>query len=295
VENCTANVPGNVVTVSVNAAVAASVQYSLDNITYQAANTFTNLAPGTYTAYVRHTNGCVQTATFTINNLAPVVASVGTITNVLCFGNTTGAITVTATGGTGALQYAISPSYTYGASNTFTGLAAGTYTIRVRDAISCEVQLANVTVTQPAGALATTEVHTDEICLGAADGTVTLTITGGTAPYSTAIDSADPADLQAGVMTYTGLAAGTHTIYVTDANGCSITPLTFTILPGVSIQPSVEIIPTCTGNTPGNVVFINVNPSVIADVQYSLDGVTYDANNAFGDLPAGHHTALLAS
>jgi hypothetical protein len=287
---CTANVPGNTVTVSVNAAVAANVQYSVDGVTYQASNTFSNLAPGTYTAYVQYTNGCIDTEGFVIDNLVPVAANAAVTADVLCFGNATGVITVTATGGTGALQYAISPAFAYGTSNVFSGLAAGTYTIRVRDAIGCEVNVTGITVTQPAAALSASLATTDEICLNAADGTVTITVAGGTAPYATSLDGVA---FNAGQMTYTGLAVGSHTVYVTDANNCAITPLNFSILPGVDIQAGVTVTPTCTANVPGNTVTVSVNPAVAANVQYSVDGVTYQASNTFSNLAPGTYTAYV--
>src|SRR5690606_25581104 len=266
--NCTNNVPGNVVTVNVNPAVAAAVQYSLDGVTYAASNTFTNLAPGSYTAYVRHTNTCVATATFTINNLAPVTANAVVTSNVLCFAGNSGTISVNATGGTGTLEFAISPAFVYGTSNTFNNLVAGTYTIRVRDAIGCIVEQTGVTVTQPTAVLAASVVAGNETCLNAHDGTVTITVTGGTAPYATSLDNVT---FNAGQLSYTGLAAGAYTVYVRDANNCIITPVNFNVAPGVNILPVATVTPNCTNNVPGNVVTVNVNPAVAAAVQYSLD------------------------
>ncbi|MUV02415.1 T9SS type B sorting domain-containing protein, partial [Flavobacterium rakeshii] len=299
VDNCTNNVPGNEVTVDVTSLQTldpADLQYSLDGTNYQASNVFNNLAPGNYTAYVRHANGCVQTTTFTINVLQPVTASAVATTDVGCKGESTGEITVTASGGTGTLQYAISPDYIYGSSNVFSGLAAGSYTVMVTDGIGCEVILNSVQVTEPVNALTSTiDVVTDEICFNAQDGTVTISVTGGTPPYYTSLDSNNPADYAQDVFTYTGLAAGTHTIYVTDDNGCSIpVPLTFDIEPGVSIQPVVEVYPTCTNNVPGNVVFVLTNPSINpADLTYSLDGVAYQTDNYFANLTPGNYTAYI--
>ncbi|WP_129583064.1 T9SS type B sorting domain-containing protein [Flavobacterium cyanobacteriorum] len=287
---CTNNVPGNTVVVNVNPEVVADVEYSLDDVTYQASNTFTNLAPGNYTAYVRHSNGCTKTDTFVIDNLSPVAATAVVTANVACFGGTTGEITVTASGGNSILQYAISPAFTYGASNVFTGLAAGTYTIRVRDNIGCEAEVTNITVTQPAAALSATVTGTPEICINANDGTITVTVSGGTAPYATSLDNVN---FTQGQFSFTGLADGTYTIYVRDANSCTITPLTYTVLPGVDIQPVATVTPNCTNNTPGNVVTVAVNPAVAASVEYSLDGVTYQVSNTFSNVPAGPQTVYV--
>ncbi|WP_157499514.1 beta strand repeat-containing protein, partial [Flavobacterium beibuense] len=297
VDNCTGNVPGNEVTINVASSQtlnAADLTYSVDGTTYQASNVFNNLAPGSYTAYVQHANGCIKTTTFTINTLQPIAIDTATVTaDVLCFGDATGEITVTASGGTGTLQYAISPAFVYGTANVFTGLTAGDYTVRVTDALGCEIETTTLTVNEPTAALtASVDGVTDEICFNAADGTVTVTVTGGTAPYSTSLDGAAYVQDQ---FVYTGLTAGTHTINVMDANGCVIaTPLTFTVNPGVSIQPTADTYPTCTNNIPGNVTFILTNPSIDpADLQYSLDGVNYQASNTFADLAAGNYTAYV--
>jgi hypothetical protein len=288
--NCTANVPGNTVTVNANAAVAASVQYSINGVTYQASNTFTNLAPGTYTAYVQHTNGCIDTEIFTINNLVPVAANAVVTSNALCFGESTGVITVTATGGTGTIEYAISPAFAYQTSNVFSGLAAGTYTIMVRDAVGCEVTVAGVTVTEPAAALTVSVTTIDETCIDANDGSVKVIISGGTAPYSTSLDGVT---FNANVFDYNNLADGSYTVYVTDANGCTVTPVNFIILPGVDIQAAVTVTPNCTANVPGNTVTVNVNAAVAASVQYSVDGITYQASNTFTNLAPGTYTAYV--
>ncbi|MCC5654590.1 T9SS type B sorting domain-containing protein [Nostoc sp. XA013] len=293
VANCTGNVPGNTVTIGVNPAIASQVQYSLDGVTYAASNTFTNVAPGSHTAYVQHTNGCTKTVPFTINTLLPITASANVTANVLCFGQSTGSIQVTATGGTGTIEYAISPAFAYGTSNTFNNLAAGTYTVKVRDNIGCEVELANITVTEPAAALSATVNGTHEICLGDNNGTITITPAGGTAPYTTSLDSNNPADFTS-ALAYSNLNGGqTYTVYVKDGNGCEIAPQTFTINNGVDIQPTATVVPNCTGNVPGNTVTINVNPAVASQVQYSLDGVTYVTSNTFNNIAPGSHTAYV--
>src|SRR5690606_2670604 len=144
IDNCTNNVPGNEVTIDLASSQTldpADLTYSVDGTTYQASNVFNNLAPGNYTAYVQHANGCIETTTFTINTLQPITIDTAVVTaDVLCFGEATGEITVTASGGTGTLQYAISPDFIYGSSNVFTNLAAGDYTVRVTDGIGCEVE-----------------------------------------------------------------------------------------------------------------------------------------------------------
>ncbi|WP_274476123.1 hypothetical protein, partial [Mangrovimonas aestuarii] len=288
---CTNNTPGNVITITVNPEVDGQVQYSLDDITYSASNVFTDLPPGNYTAYAQHTNGCTKTVDFVIEDLQPITASATVVADVLCTGDNTGAIEVTASGGTGVLQYAISPSFTYGTSNTFNNLSAGNYTIMVTDEIGCEIALTNIIVSEPVSALSASLSGVGETCLAANDGEVTVTISGGTPPYYTSIDGINFTQDQ---FIYAGLVGGqTYTFYVQDDNGCQITPLTFDVPVGVDILPSVDVIDNCTNNVPGNVVVVNANPALLPDLQYSIDGVTYGASNIFTDLAPNTYTAYV--
>src|SRR6185295_229727 len=108
------------------------------------------------------------------------------------------------TGGTA--PYTITPAQT--------NLAAGSYTFTITDANGCSITIP-VTINQPAPITATTAI-TNVACNGGATGSVVITPTGGTAPYTIT-----PAQ--------TNLAAGSYTFTITDANGCSITvPVTVT-------------------------------------------------------------------
>ncbi|ALM48998.1 hypothetical protein AMR72_08915 [Flavobacterium psychrophilum] len=289
--NCVNNTPNNDVVINIAAGVTGTVTYSINGTDYFASNTFTNvgLAAGTYTAYAKHDNACVQTTAFTIDAHTPIDATAAVTENVLCFGAATGEITVTATGGTTPLQYAISPAYVYGSSNVFTGLEAGTYDVKVKDAISCEVTTTSVTVTQPAAALAATLAHTDEICFDGNDGTLTVNITGGTIPYEVSINEGEYTT----ATVYAALPDGTYTIDVKDANDCAIAQLTQVIQNGVNIQPSAVVTPNCVNNAPNNDVLVNIAAGVTGTVTYSINGTDYFTSNTFTNvgLPAGTYTA----
>ena len=136
-----------------------------------------------------------------------------TKTDILCFGASTGAINLSVTGGTAPYTYAWNGGIT---TEDLTGLAAGTYNVTVTDANSCTAT-ASVTISAPAAALALTSTKTDVLCFGTLTGSVNLSVTGGTAPYTYAWNG--------GITTedLTGLAAGTYNVTVTDANSCTAT------------------------------------------------------------------------
>jgi hypothetical protein len=128
-------------------------------------------------------------------------------TNLLCNNDNSGSINLTVTGGT--------PTYLYAWSNLattedLTGLAAGNYTVLVTDANGCTTN-AFMLITQPS-VLVVSNTSTPEITGN--DGTIDLTVAGGTAGY-TYVWSNGPSS-----QDQTGLTAGTYTVIVTDANGC---------------------------------------------------------------------------
>ena len=139
--------------------------------------------------------------------------------NVDCNGNSTGSIDITVTGGTApsSLSYAWSNAAVTEDINT---LAAGTYTVTVTDG-NGSTATTSVTITEPA-VLAASGVTTDVLCNGNSTGAIDLTVSGGTAPYNFVWSNG------ATTEDVSGLAAGTYTVTVDDANGCD--PVyTFTI------------------------------------------------------------------
>ncbi|WP_319479816.1 HYR domain-containing protein [uncultured Draconibacterium sp.] len=106
-------------------------------------------------------------------------------------------------------------------------LAAGTYTVTVTDANGCTAQ-ATVTVDEPDLFVisAISPIISAPSCYGATDGSATMEVTGGTPPYSFIWDAATGDQRTA---TASNLAAGTYTVLVTDANGCSAATFTATI------------------------------------------------------------------
>ena len=95
----------------------------------------------------------------------------------------------------------------------FSGLAAGPYTITVKDANAC-TKTATITLGAAGAALAVTVTSTNPLCNGGATGTITATATGGTAPYTY---SKDGTTFQSSNV-FSGLLAGPYTITVKDAD-----------------------------------------------------------------------------
>ncbi|MCF8450344.1 MAG: hypothetical protein K9G49_10790, partial [Taibaiella sp.] len=164
-------------------------------------STLTGLTAGA-TYYVRsYATNTVGTSygpevTITMGSSPSVTASA---TNVSCNGGTNGTLTATASG---TVTYAWSSGHT---TATVSGVGAGTYTVVVTS--SCGSASAAVTVAEPSALVASNTV-TDVLCNGGSTGTVTVSASGGTTSYT-------------GTGTTTGLAAGSYSYTVTDANGCT--------------------------------------------------------------------------
>jgi PKD repeat protein len=144
----------------------------------------------------------------------------------ICFGTATGSASVTPA----------DPGFSYlwndpaaQITPTATALGAGSYSVLITDGFGCSIELS--TIVGPTAALSIADISsTNESCLGTGDGTATVTITGGTAPYSYSwSNGANGATIIAG--------AGNYTVTVTDANGCA--PATGDITIGVSGLPNL--------------------------------------------------------
>ncbi|MBL0134204.1 MAG: hypothetical protein IPP79_09410 [Chitinophagaceae bacterium] len=255
----------------------APYQYSLDGINFQASNQFNSLAAGSYTITIKDANGCINTSTIIVNNTAGPQAIASAIA-ATC-GQSNGSITITATSGTLPYQYSID-GINFQASNQFIGLAAGSYTLTIKDANNCTATTTAI-VTTSAGPSATATV-TATTC-GANNGAITVLANAGTAPYQYSIDGINFQNTN----TFTGLAAGTYTITVKDANSCTeIISSVITNSTGPTFSSSVA--DAACGNNNGSIT-ISVTGGT-APYQYAINGGAFQATNNFAGLIAGSYT-----
>jgi gliding motility-associated-like protein len=204
----------------------------------QGTVTATGLGAGTYTCSVTG-GGCTTTQTVTLTSPAPIAAP-NTPTNVTCNGGSNGAITVTPSGGTPGYTYSWTPAPAAGTAATVTGLPVGTYTCYITDATGC-VKNDTVKITQPVAVTAT--ATTAAALCGTANGSATATGANGVGAYTYSWNPSGQT-----TQTATGLAAGTYTCTVTDANGCSgkvVATVPTTGGPSVTAAPPTNI--TCNG------------------------------------------------
>jgi|GEM_PF-460222 len=197
--------------------------YAWSTSPVQTGATATNLPAGTWTCTVTDVNGCTHSVQASIAQpAAPIQANLLSTTPEDCFGDAAGTAVLSITGGSGA--YAVNWNTTPPQHGLMaTGLVAGTYMATITDQNGCPLTASvNATIGGPVAALSLTAGTTAPTCFGGSTGSIDLAVTGGVSPYTYAWTgpggfSSTSADLNG------GLTAGTYTVIVTDAHGCSAT------------------------------------------------------------------------
>jgi len=255
---------------------------------------FTDLPAGTYQVRV-DSGDCLSTsAQINISEpTAPLVANF-TASDVTCSGGNNGIIEIIASGGTGTIKYAISPQLNqFFESPIFEDLAPGVYQAIAQDELGCFV-IVDFSINDPIPVILTIVGGSilPEVCEGDLDGEFSVYISGGNLPYSVSLDDINGTYIT-GTLTQTQfdfieLAGGDHVVYVRDALGCE-SEWNISFPESVLIDPQVEVEFGCVNNAPSNTVTVTVDVSItnLSDLDYALDGGTYQTSNVFVNVPAG--------
>ncbi len=171
------------------------------------------LSAGTYVLYADYNNtlGCTVTDTAVISEL-PIINPSASITDVDCYGNSSGVLIASAVGGTSPYNWL----WNTGVSGSIvTNLSAGTYVLTVTDANNCQVT-DTFEINEP-----------DALVAGITQNGYVLTVSGpngGTLPYSYSwYEQSSPFSSLGGGLNYVVSSYGTYYVEVTDANGCEVT------------------------------------------------------------------------
>ena len=231
-------------TISVSGGIAPYT-YTWNTTPVQYAATATNLNAGTKTVVVKDANGCSITNSVIIAQPAAISLTF-TKTDVSCNAGANGTATVNPTGGVAPYTYtwSITPAqYTA----TATGLTFGAKGVTVRDANGC-AKTGSVTLLQPA-AITVSFAQTSVTCNGGNNGSLTATASTGVAPYTYTWNTT-PAQY---TQTITSLTAGSKTVTVKDANGCT-KAASFAVTQAAAITATAVITnPTCNGGNNGSI------------------------------------------
>src|SRR5207244_10281034 len=190
-----------------------------------------------------------------------------------CNGGSNGSVTVTVSGGTAPYDVTVNGVTHSGVttSTTFTGLASGTYPASITDANTCPGSATGVLVGQPA-AITAWETTTPASCNGGGDGSVTVTVSGGTSPYDVTVNGVTHNGVTSST-TFTGLASGTYPATVSDAHSCAGSAAGVLVGEPSAITASETTTPTsCNSGSDGSVT-VNVSGGT-STYSVTVNGVT---------------------
>ncbi|MBI2271497.1 MAG: gliding motility-associated C-terminal domain-containing protein [Bacteroidetes bacterium] len=173
--------------------------------------TVNSLCAAVYSIDLTDANGCSASFFIPISNTGGPTGSGKSVTNILCNGQCSGGASVAPVGGTAPFTYLWLPSGDTG--QTISNLCSGTGFVQITDANGC-ILTDTVDITEPM-AFATNENITQPTACSVNDGAITLSPSGGTAPYTYTWSNA------ATSATQTNLGAGLYTVTITDAAGCA--------------------------------------------------------------------------
>ncbi len=173
--------------------------------------TATGLIAGTYTVTVTDANSCTATQSFIITEPVSSLSATITSVEVSCFDGANGSASVSVSGGSPNYSYSWAP---YGGTvATATGLSAGDYTCTITDSKGCTLTK-TITVGTPAK-IAATITKVDVSCNGGANGSATVSASGGVGSYSYSW-----APTGGNAATASGLSKGNYTVTIQDGNTC---------------------------------------------------------------------------
>jgi gliding motility-associated-like protein len=248
------------------------------------SQTVINLAAGSYTVSAVNNFGCPTSTVVTIGNVPGITAAAHTQTNASC-GNSNGIIQMgVITGGTPTYSYSINNG-PFVTSTTFSNLAAGTYTIVVKDVNNCLfTKTVSITNTPPITNLNFTTTPSN--CTGNTGVFGVTSVVGGSAPFTFTVNGSPSGSV------VTGLAQGTHTVIVKDNFGCTYTTnFNIGLVSGPNAATVITSAASC-GNANGSATVTAVSGGA-APYQYSFNGGPFSSNNFVSGQTAGPKNVVI--
>jgi len=264
-----------------------SYEWSSGHVTSQA----NQLPSGIHTVQVTDNSGCVVVDTVEIFENDEIVVSTST-SAVSCFEFTDGIASVSATGGTGGLDYTWS---TGDITTTLTNLPHGDYWVKVEDELGCYV-IDSILIDQPT--LIKAQLLTKDVeCFGGFDGEITSNVSGGTPSvtgyeYNWTINS-NPIGVNSFIS---GLpySSAPYAMTVTDSFGCETTVLAYINQPDALVLDTSEIVSAyCLNIASGDASVVTSGGFLNTNGSYSYSWSTGDTTSYITDKVAGTYTVIV--
>lgn len=199
--------------------------YLWNTIPSQTTAFSSSLSAGIYSVSITDINGCNIVTTVSLTQPPAIGATAVAVSNyngqnISCNGLANGSASVNVVGGTGSYTYTWSaiPVQT---NVLATGLSAGVYSVLITDVNGCTTTK-TVNLTEPAPISTTAQITSNYngqniSCFGSTDGSASVTVGGGTSPYTYTWTSIPPQFTNTAI----NLCAGVYYINITDVNGCN--------------------------------------------------------------------------
>jgi hypothetical protein len=269
--------------------------------TWQTGATFNSLSSGYYYAKIRDRNtpSCISSV-FGIDLARSQPSASTTITNVDCYGNSTGTIVISSMGGGQGGPYSIKLSDvnvqsggTYQVTTTsrsYGSKPAGTYYYKIKDGSNCESDWYSVTVTQPGQITVSLAVGNHPTCYTGGTGSVVATASGGAASltYYISTDGTSYGSPQA-TGTFTGKTTGTYWVMVSDG-GCVAFSDSVTLSKSAPTANTLAANVSCYGGSNGSITVSSPSGGSGSGYTYSRDGVNYQSGGTFSSLTIGTYS-----
>ncbi|MCB0428883.1 MAG: PKD domain-containing protein [Flavobacteriales bacterium] len=237
----------------------------------------TGLGKGIYHVTVTDGMGCTQSGAVNINEIGAPTLQADSLNDAGCYGAADGSVKVGLSGGTSPFAYTWSNGVT---TQKATGLAAGSYTVTVTDSGGCS-SVASFNVSQPSQIKIT--VSTTKSNCGTANGSASVTVSGGTSPYTYAWSTGGTG------TSASGLPAGTYDVTVSDGAGCSEVKVVTVENTGSPQLANVVHNTTCNGTNDGAIDLTVTGGTTPYIYTWSNGGYTQDISG----LQPGVYTLIL--
>ena len=209
----------------------------------QTTPTASGLSAGLYTVIITDQSGCSEVVDVNIIEPTGIQLNISG-TDLSCFNSANGSATITASGGIGSLSYEWNTAPAQHTSS-ITDLEAGYYEVTVTDENNCS-EVASIDLIEPEGIDLTINTQ-DVFCFGNATGTASVSVIGGTAPFTYIWDDFNTQN----TATANGLNAGSYTVTVTDANNCTSETIAIINQPLEGIVINSTSVPATCGSSNG--------------------------------------------
>ena len=257
----------------------------------QSNSILSGISAGNYEVIITDANNIsITSAVFVVNEPTLLLATTN-ITNVNCFGGSTGGVILSVFGGTTPYTFTWKNSFgaTISTSQNLQNVASGVYSVTITDANNCTPLILNaITITQPSQPLSISFQNTNVTGFGLSNGSINATILGGTTPYTFSWGSGQVTE------DLINISAGNFTLTVTDNNGCVASLTTTLSQPNAILTDILVVNPiSCNGDSNGNLI-ANVQGGVNPYIYLWKKGtVNVGTSQSINNLNAGVYTLIV--